>query len=86
MSQALVHKPMDMPVPLGNLDHYMAAVSQYPVLEAEAEERLARALRERQDLDAARKLIADSFPTARFEPESTEVWTEAAERFKGLFG
>lgn len=57
MSQALVHKPMDMPVPLGNLDHYMAAVSQYPVLEAEAEERLARALRERQDLDAARKLI-----------------------------
>jgi RNA polymerase sigma-32 factor len=57
MSQALVRKPVDMPVPVGNLDHYMAAVSRFEVLGAEEEQRLARALRDRQDLDAARQLI-----------------------------
>ena len=57
MSQALVRKPMDMPVPLGDLDQYLAAVSRFEVLDAEEEQGLARALRERQDLDAARRLI-----------------------------
>jgi RNA polymerase sigma-32 factor len=57
MSQALVRKPVDMPVPVGNLDHYMAAVSRFEVLDAEEEQRLARALRGQQDLDAARRLI-----------------------------
>ncbi len=38
------------------------------------------------DLAAARKLVADSFPTVRYEPEDTEAWTAAAERFAGLFG
>lgn len=57
MSQALMHKPMDMPVPLGNLEQYTAAVSQYPVLDAASEERLARAWREQQDLHAARTLV-----------------------------
>ena len=57
MSQELVHRPMDMPVPLGNLDQYLAAVGRYEVLDAEEEQRLARELRERQDLDAARRLI-----------------------------
>ncbi len=57
MSEALMPKPVDMPVPVGNLDHYMAAVSRIEVLNAEEEQRLARALRERQDLDAARQLI-----------------------------
>jgi len=57
MSQALVRKPVDMPVPVGNLDHYMAAVSRFEVLEAEQERQLARALRDSHDLDAARRLI-----------------------------
>ncbi len=57
MSQALMRTPVDMPVPVGNLDHYMAAVGRIEVLNAEEESRLARALRERQDLDAARRLI-----------------------------
>jgi len=57
MSQELTHRPMDMPVPLGNLDQYLTAVSRYEVLEASEEQRLARALREREDLDAARRLI-----------------------------
>jgi RNA polymerase sigma-32 factor len=57
MSQALVRKPMDMPVPLGDLDQYLAAVSRFEVLDAEEEQHLARALRERQDLEAARRLI-----------------------------
>jgi RNA polymerase sigma-32 factor len=57
MSQALVRKPVDMPVPVGNLDHYMAAVSRFEVLDAAEEQRLARALRDQQDLDAARQLI-----------------------------
>ena len=39
-----------------------------------------------QDLPAARKLVADSFPTERYEAENTEAWTAAAERFAGLFG
>ena len=57
MSQSLVRKPVDMPVPVGNLDHYMAAVSRIEVLDVDEEQRLARELRERQDLDAARQLI-----------------------------
>ncbi len=57
MSQALVRKPVDMPVPVGNLDHYMAAVSRIEVLNVDEEQRLARELREQQDLDAARQLI-----------------------------
>jgi len=57
MSQALVRKPVDMPVPVGNLDHYMAAVSRIEVLDVDEEKRLARELRDQQDLDAARQLI-----------------------------
>lgn len=37
------------------------------------------------DLWAARKLVAESFPTDRYEPENASDWTEAAERFSGLF-
>ena len=57
MSQALVRKPVDLPVPVGNLDHYMAAVSRIEVLDVDEEKRLARELRDQQDLDAARQLI-----------------------------
>jgi len=46
-----------MPVPVGNLDHYMAAVSRIEVLDVDEEKRLARELRDQQDLDAARQLI-----------------------------
>ncbi|MFU8780518.1 MAG: rhamnulokinase [Kiritimatiellia bacterium] len=39
-----------------------------------------------KDLAAARKLVAASFPTVSYEPERTEDWSAAAERFAGLFG
>jgi rhamnulokinase len=37
------------------------------------------------DLSAARALVARSFPTVRYEPEDTGVWSEAAKRFAGIF-
>jgi RNA polymerase sigma-32 factor len=57
MSQAMVRKSADLPVAVGNLDHYMAAVGRIEVLDAAEEQRLARSLRDRADLDAARRLI-----------------------------
>ena len=46
-----------LPAPTGNLDQYIQAVYQLPVLSAEEERDLAVRLREQNDLDAARKLI-----------------------------
>ncbi|MFZ4499231.1 MAG: sigma-70 factor domain-containing protein, partial [Burkholderiales bacterium] len=48
-----------MPVPsaLGSFDAYVAAVNRLPLLSAEEETRLARALRDGNDLDAARQLV-----------------------------
>jgi len=45
------------PGSLGSLDAYIAAVNQVPMLTAEQELALARAFRERNDLDAARQLV-----------------------------
>jgi rhamnulokinase len=39
-----------------------------------------------EDMDAARRLIAASFPTVRYEPENGDLWSDAAKRFAGLFG
>lgn len=56
-SKALTTVHADFPVPVGNLDHYMQAVSRIEVLEPEQERELAKSLHERNDLDAARQLI-----------------------------
>ncbi|WP_018860905.1 MULTISPECIES: RNA polymerase sigma factor RpoH [unclassified Thioalkalivibrio] len=56
-SKALATVHADLPVPVGNLDHYMQAVSRIEVLDPEQERELARSLHERNDLDAARQLI-----------------------------
>jgi RNA polymerase sigma-32 factor len=45
------------PGSLGNLDAYITAVNRVPMLTAEEEQSLARAFRERDDLDAARHLV-----------------------------
>jgi RNA polymerase sigma-32 factor len=45
------------PGSLGNLDAYITAVNQVPLLTADQELALARAFREREDLDAARQLV-----------------------------
>jgi len=45
------------PGSLGNLDAYITAVNQVPMLTHEEELSLARAFREREDLDAARQLV-----------------------------
>ena len=46
-----------MPSPVGNLDAYIRAVQQYPMLTEQEEQSLARRLRDEDDLDAARQLI-----------------------------
>lgn len=46
-----------MPSPVGNLDAYIRAVQQYPMLTEQEEQGLARRLRDQDDLDAARQLI-----------------------------
>ena len=46
-----------MPSPVGNLDAYIRAVQQYPMLTEQEEQNLARRLRDEDDLDAARQLI-----------------------------
>ncbi len=56
-TQALVRRSADLPVSVGNLDHYMAAVGRIEVLDATEEQRLARSLRDEANLDAARQLI-----------------------------
>src|SRR4029079_16933267 len=45
------------PASLGSLDHYIQAVNRFPLLTAEQETALGRALRESEDLDAARQLV-----------------------------
>jgi RNA polymerase sigma-32 factor len=42
---------------IGNLDAYISAVNRLPLLSAEQETALARRLRDRDDLDAARELV-----------------------------
>jgi len=45
------------PGSLGNLDAYISAVNRVPLLTAEQESSLARAFRDRNDLEAARQLV-----------------------------
>jgi RNA polymerase sigma-32 factor len=48
-----------LPVPSagGSLDHYVQAVNRFPILTHDEELRLARKLRDEDDLDAARQLV-----------------------------
>ncbi|OOG23078.1 RNA polymerase factor sigma-32 [Thioalkalivibrio denitrificans] len=56
-SKALIKSDPHLAVPVGSLDSYIQAITRLPVLDAEEEKRLARRLRDRQDLEAARKLV-----------------------------
>jgi RNA polymerase sigma-32 factor len=54
MSQAFA---LPVPSAAGSLDHYVQTVNRFPLLTAEEELRLARKLRDENDLDAARQLV-----------------------------
>jgi RNA polymerase sigma-32 factor len=45
------------PSSLGSLDHYIQAVNRFPLLTQEQETALGRALKETDDMDAARQLV-----------------------------
>ncbi len=57
MSNALVANNLPIPSAMGSLEAYIGAVHQIPVLTLEDEQRLARRLREDNDLQAAQELI-----------------------------
>jgi RNA polymerase sigma-32 factor len=58
MNKALVQlQSAALAVPVGNLETYISAVYQLPILSAEEEKDLAIRLRKHNDLEAARKLI-----------------------------
>jgi RNA polymerase sigma-32 factor len=57
-TQALVRRPVSLPVPMaGSIDAYIQSVSRIPLLKAEDETSLARRLHDENDLDAARMLV-----------------------------
>lgn len=57
MSTALVANNLPIPSAMGSLEAYIGAVHQIPVLSVEDEQRLARRLREDNDIAAAQELI-----------------------------
>src|SRR5688500_3410893 len=57
-STAIVLRQSALPVPLaGSLDAYIQSVSRIPVMDVTEEQRLARSLREDEDLGAAKTLV-----------------------------
>ncbi|HNB91094.1 MAG TPA: sigma factor, partial [Plasticicumulans sp.] len=54
---ALVPYAQQLPAATGDLDAYIRAVSGVPMLDADEEQDLARKLQQRNDLEAARKLV-----------------------------
>ena len=54
-----MNQVMSLPVPslVGSLETYIATVNRFPLLSAEEELRLARKLRDENDIDAARALV-----------------------------
>ena len=54
-----MNQVMSLPVPslVGSLETYIATVNRFPLLTAEEELRLARRLRDENDIDAARALV-----------------------------
>jgi RNA polymerase sigma-32 factor len=57
MSHALVANNLPIPSAMGSLEAYIGAVHQIPVLSVEDEQRLARRLRDDNDIAAAQELI-----------------------------
>ncbi len=57
MSEALVTSNLPIPSVVGSLDAYIGAVHRIPVLSAEEEHELAVRYRDKEDLEAARKLV-----------------------------
>ncbi|MFW5969094.1 MAG: RNA polymerase sigma factor RpoH [Halofilum sp. (in: g-proteobacteria)] len=57
MSTALLKPSQHLPAVTGDLNAYIHAVNNLPVLEFEEEQRLARELRDHDDLQAAQRLI-----------------------------
>lgn len=57
MANALVLHGQGLPVPVGNLESYIHAIHSIPVLDADAERRLAQDLQRDNNLEAARQLI-----------------------------
>ena len=57
MSTALIANNLPIPSALGSLEAYIGAVHQIPVLSVEDEQRLARRLRDEDDLGAAQELV-----------------------------
>jgi RNA polymerase sigma-32 factor len=59
MSTALIANARSLALagPIGSLDAYIQAVNSIPVLSQRDEQKLARRLREKDDLDAARELV-----------------------------
>lgn len=59
MGNALIAKnfSMNLPQPVGSLEHYLQVVNRFPVLSAEEERDLAVRLRDQGDLDAAGRLV-----------------------------
>jgi RNA polymerase sigma-32 factor len=49
--------PMTASLSTGSLEAYIHSVNRFPVLSAEEEQRLARRLRDHEDVDAARQLV-----------------------------
>ncbi|MCI3207649.1 RNA polymerase sigma factor RpoH [Pandoraea capi] len=54
---ALAPSALMLPGSLGNIDSYIQAVHRIPMLSAEEEQSLAKRLREKDDLEAARQLV-----------------------------
>jgi RNA polymerase sigma-32 factor len=57
MSNAMLPTTNQLPAVTGDLNAYISAVNSLPVLEFEEEQRLARRLRDRNDLEAAQQLV-----------------------------
>ena len=57
MSTALLRTTDQLPAVTGDLNAYIHAVNNLPVLDFEEEQRLARELRDREDLEAAQRLV-----------------------------
>lgn len=57
MAKALTLRANTQTVPVGDFDHFLQVVNDYPVLTAAEERVIARRLKDDQDLDAARKLV-----------------------------
>jgi len=57
MTQDLVMPAVFMPTAVGSVESYVQTVNRFPILSAEEETRLARKLREDNDIEAARQLV-----------------------------